>query len=56
MEIIGSFCERLEMVNRVDVIGSGGGWWGSGGVSCEGYLPVTCQIAIDTAVFLVGTG
>ena len=33
------FCERLEMVNRVDVIGPGGRWWGGwGGVSCGGYL------------------
>ena len=42
------------MVNRVDVIGSGGGLVGAGVVSCRGYLPVTCQIAIDTTVFLAG--
>ena len=45
------FCEGLEMVNRVDVTGPGGG---PGGVSCGGIFTVTCQIAIDTAVFLVG--
>jgi hypothetical protein len=47
------FSRRLEMVNRVDVIGPGGGWVG---VSCGGYLPVTCEIAIDITVFLARYG